>query len=224
MGKVKDMVGTKTGLLTAVKRAGSNKTGKATWLCRCDCGKETIVCGADMSSGKVSSCGCKTGEKHGLADTPLYTVYKGIKGRCYNENHSAFSGYGGRGIKMCDDWKMSFVAFREWCIENGWSKGLQIDRKNGDLGYSPENCRIVTPAQNVYNTSGLKSGTSKYKGVSFKTKSGKWVAQIRKGDTNRHIGYFATEEEAALAYNEKAKELFGEYAYLNNISKGKCNG
>jgi hypothetical protein len=60
--------------------------------------------------------------------------------------------YGGRGISVCELWQTNFVAFKEWAESAGWKKGLQIDRRDNNGNYTPENCRIVTPAQNSLNT------------------------------------------------------------------------
>ena len=94
--------------------------------------------------------------------------------------------------------------------------GLQIDRINNDKGYSLENCRWVTAAQNAKNRRGM-SGTSQYKGVMWNKKGCKWIARTYYKGKLKHIGTFTCEKEAALAYNKKALELNGEYAYLNKI-------
>lgn len=89
--------------------------------------------------------------KHGLSKHPLYTVWNGMKSRCYSITHKGYKNYGGRGITICDEWVMNFNSFYEWAIKNGWQKGLQVDRINNDLGYTPFNCRIVTKTENNNN-------------------------------------------------------------------------
>jgi endogenous inhibitor of DNA gyrase (YacG/DUF329 family) len=79
------------------------------------------------------------------------------------------------------------------------------------------NLRICVHKQNVANRGGLKNKTSKYKGVHINSKTNKWVSQC----SGKHIGCYISEEEAAIAYNKKAYELFGDFAYLNNISISK---
>ena len=64
-----------------------------------------------------------------------------MKDRCYNPHNSKWSIYGGRGIKICDEWKSDFLAFREWSLSHGYADNLSIDRIDSDKGYSPENCR-----------------------------------------------------------------------------------
>lgn len=78
------------------------------------------------------------------------------------------------------------------------------------------NLRICTPQQNHSNRRKFK-GKSKYKGVYWKKLQKQWFAQITSGGKTKHLGYFAIEEEAARAYDKKAKELFGEFARLNNV-------
>ena len=81
--------------------------------------------------------------KHGGWRTPLYAVWCEIKQRCSRRNHHSFSGYGGRGIKVCDDW-LDFATFRAWAESHGYRPGLEIDREDNDGDYSPNNCCWTT--------------------------------------------------------------------------------
>jgi len=77
------------------------------------------------------------------------------------------------------------------------------------------NLRFASSAENARNSSGPRSSTSRYKGVSWYTDYGKWRAAIGHNGRFRHIGYFSSEEDAARAYDEKARELFGDFAATN---------
>ena len=74
-----------------------------------------------------------------------------MKKRCNYPNASEYENYGGRGISVCEEWSNSFQNFYNWAINNGWSKGLTIDRIENDKGYCPANCRWVTRLQQCYN-------------------------------------------------------------------------
>lgn len=95
-------------------------------------------------------------------------------------------------------------------------RGQTVDHRNGNgMLNTKANLRLVTPVQHSYNRAAHRSGTSQYKGVSWHTRRGKWVVQIRYDGKHHFIGYFDDEVEAALAYDEAAKRGQGEYARLN---------
>lgn len=81
----------------------------------------------------------------------LKSRYNHIKERCYNPNSKAYKRYGGRGIKMCDEWLNDYNSFETWCLNNGFQKHLAIDRIDNDGDYAPDNCQFVTPKDNNQN-------------------------------------------------------------------------
>ena len=81
----------------------------------------------------------------------LYRKYRHIKDRCYNLNSKSYKRYGGRGIKMCQEWFDSYQLFEDWCLTHGFEENLAIDRINNDDDYSPDNCRFVTLKENNQN-------------------------------------------------------------------------
>lgn len=81
----------------------------------------------------------------------LYSTYVGMKCRCHSPSHDRYAVYGARGITVCQEWRESFSTFEQWALQNGYGPGLQLDRIDNDLGYSPENCRFVTASENNRN-------------------------------------------------------------------------
>ena len=158
-------IGTKFNQLTLLEITGKNKYGAILAKFKCDCGNELTAIINNVRYGKTSSCGCykkkylqvvKPSTIHGLCInngkvSSLYNVWRGIKKRCFNVNDTAYSKYGARGITMCDEWRNSFETFYNWCINNGWQQGLEIDRENNDGNYEPNNCRFVTRKVNSNN-------------------------------------------------------------------------
>lgn len=82
----------------------------------------------------------------------LYFVYNSMKDRCKNKNTKNYKNYGGRGIRVCDEWNKSYETFLKWALINGYQEGLQLDRIDNNGNYSPENCRWVSCKQNLNNT------------------------------------------------------------------------
>lgn len=158
MGKEKDLTGQRFGRLVALRKTGYYvwPCGRNSniWLCKCDCGNEKKVTTSNLTSGHTRSCGCLKTEIHSthkLTHHKLYNVYKGIKGRCYNTNNDRFDDYGGRGIKVCDEWLEDFMNFYNWAINNGYQDGLTIDRIEVDGNYEPSNCRWITNREQQSN-------------------------------------------------------------------------
>jgi hypothetical protein len=154
MGRIKIAEGAKYSRLTVIGESErvylpcgqSNRTV----LCRCDCGNERVVRLMQLVRGRVTSCGCRV-DNHGMSRTKLYGVWAAMKRRCYSKKHINSNRYIDRGITMCDEWKKSFSVFKDWALKNNYAHGLQIDRKDNDKGYSPENCRFVTNKVNCNN-------------------------------------------------------------------------
>lgn len=92
-----------------------------------------------------------------------------------------------------------------------WPAGI-VDHINGNaIDNRIANLRVVTPLQSVWNTGGRRKSTSGLKGVSLHRKTGLWLAQIRENGAKKFLGYFKTQEDAAKAYQAKARVLHGEF-------------
>jgi hypothetical protein len=134
--------------------------GARQMLCLCECGREHAVVLSNLKSGATKSCGCLKRDVDGLANlthgkskTPTYAIWCAMRTRCYNPNSQDFADYGARGIGVCDRWRQSFVNFLQDMGERP-AVNMTLDRKDPNLGYSPENCRWtdwVTQASNKRN-------------------------------------------------------------------------
>lgn len=88
--------------------------------------------------------------KHGDSGTRLYTAWCNMLQRCNKSYHPSYHRYGGRGIKVCDEWN-DYFTFKQWALDNGCESNLWLDRINNNLGYFPKNCRWVTPSESNKN-------------------------------------------------------------------------
>lgn len=155
---LKDITSQQFGKLKVISRVENDWLNNARWLCECDCGNEIIVLGYALRNKNTRSCGClgrksriNANTKHNLSDHRLHLIWDNMKQRCYNQKSPNFKYYGGRGIKICDEWLNNFINFYNWSMNNKYAENLSIDRIDNDGNYEPSNCRWVTMKEQCNN-------------------------------------------------------------------------
>lgn len=220
--KIIDLTGQKFGKLTVIGIAQKHpyKTKEKVWKCQCECGNTAFVRGYSLRSGITRSCGCLSietitqrsygndyGKTHGLAASRIYKNYYAMRARCYNPKNQNYSRYGGKGIKICDEWLNSFEAFYQWAINNGYADNKTIDRINPDGDYTPENCRFADASIQGFNRHTQSNNKTGHKGV-CKSTNGKYRAYIKKNRKQIDLGRYETFDAAVQAREKAEKELY----------------
>lgn len=154
-----DRTNIRYGRLVAIKVERIEKKKGAFWLCKCDCGNETVVRGNVLGKNS-SSCGCLKKEQdkenlgrfiNGRMKSRLGKCWYGMKQRCYKKEDVAYKWYGDRGIKVCEEWINSYENFEKWALLNGYQEHLTLDRIDVNGNYEPSNCRWATYKEQSLN-------------------------------------------------------------------------
>lgn len=157
MGAFENLKGLVFGRLTVQVR--TRYRDRVAWWCKCECGKSKMATSQLLKRGNVRSCGCLQRDlasarqtTHGMSNSREYKSWSLAKKRCYNRGCRQYRYYGGRGIRMCRRWRVSFQEF----LNDMGSRpiGSSLDRKNNNGHYTPLNCRWATQLQQSNNTRG----------------------------------------------------------------------
>lgn len=170
MSVLKDLTGQRFGRLEVLGRAAATQGNRgARWLCKCDCGNETISRSDALKNGRAKSCGCRRAElggkrmvemhtTHGMYGTPEYRTWRSMVDRCTNPNSQCWSDYGGRGVTVRKRW----LKFENFYADMGnRPEGTTLDRIDVNGGYEPDNCRWAdrkTQARNKRNNHLIEHG------------------------------------------------------------------
>ena len=187
------------------------------------CGDHVRVLTTRVKTGRSSKCHpCSKkqfvdrGTTHGMTGTRLHGIYVNMRSRCYHTGCHNYNLYGGRGIKICNEWQDP-QSFFDWAEVNGYEPDRSIDRIDNDKGYCPENCRFVdlkAQAQNRRKREGCKG--SKYIGV---RRRGSFQYYIMIDGKSIEKTGFKTEEEAAIARDRFILDSGNKYAKLNILKR-----
>ncbi len=229
-GKKLEVVGEVYGRLTITGEADPHisrsrrKQRKVSYVCSCGVEGEALL--GNILRGNTTSCGCLLKEgnatKHGKYGTRLYKVYYNMRNRCSTPKGQSYVNYGGRGIKVCEEWNKSIEEFYKWALENGYEEGLSIERVDVNKGYNPDNCTWITRAEQGLNKRMLKNNTSGITGVNYRAGQGIWIASWevggKTGSKSFSVKKYGDTEAKQMAI-DKRKEMEKVLGITNNDPK-----
>lgn len=169
------------------------------WLCQCACGNTKEVASYHLKAGLVRSCGCLLKEfaqtlnlRHGLSHKgmPEYTIWMGMRARCFDINHRSYARYGGRGITVTSRWDDFTIFFDD--MGQRPSAKHSLERRDSNGNYCPENCYWATIEEQANNRSNNHILTLNGKSQSIAL----WSREL-------HINYSALVRRANLGWSDE---------------------
>lgn len=210
--KATDLSGKNFGKWTVLYRDGNITPVR--WMCQCECGEIKSVAAQTLTNGQSTSCRhCKQNTNPYYVRTHknrLYHAWSEMRRRC-NGHCTNHQYYGDKGISYCSEWE-DFDVFADWAIKNGYQPGLEIDRIDSDMNYTPDNCRWVSHKKNSRNRKARSNNTTGYPGVQErKLKSGgvSYRVVIKTDNGRINLGSYATIEEAISVRREAEIKYWG---------------
>lgn len=159
-----NLIGQVFGRLTVVGPPVCAPPKRVHSLCQCECGRVILVTNNNLKKGNSTGCNqCWRLDKRKAEFSSkvldlsqrdfqsLYEVYRKMVARCTDTTDPNYHNYGGRGIAVYPRWLECRSDFMDWVLDNGWRRGLQMDRTDNNGNYEPGNIRFVTPKVNGRN-------------------------------------------------------------------------
>lgn len=219
-----DLTDRRFGNLIVLFKHKQSQNGGSSWVCRCDCGHVDIVQGYKLLNGSKTKCSFCNFGKYFFSDDFQTAVCELPNGNSFCIDFEDFGKVSQYKWSMTPDgyFKASLGSRKSGHIllhrliltppEN-----LVVDHINGDRSNNCKgNLRICRQQQNTWNSGLSQNSISRIKGVSYDPRRGKWSARIYK-ERQINLGSFESQEEAARAYDEAARMLFGEFAKTNEM-------
>lgn len=202
---VKNLQGRRFGKLSVVSQLGINRNGLMVWQCACDCGGTRAVVGSRLLDGRAASCErCRIdrlilrvtthGQTKGYRPSGVYQSWSAMWMRCTNPKSKDWKDYGGRGIKVCEDWK-NFENF--YAVMGDRPDGLTLDRTDVNGNYEPGNTRWATAEQQAQNHRVRRDNKTGHSCVY--TREGRYRAEVTVNHKRILLGYFPLSSEGLKA-------------------------
>lgn len=180
------------------------------WNCVCDCGKEKVVHGSHLRNGTSQSCGCLNVERsstHGLSSKRAYPAWWHMRNRCDNPTDKDFDYYQGKGITYPDKWKTMEGFFEDM---GECPPGYELERLDGSLSYSLENCVWSDEFTQAQNRKTFKNNTSGKTGVNWDERRKIWTVVLQHNKVKHKGGYYADFDAAVRAREQLEIEHLGQ--------------